>query len=167
MNKTALLYLRAFLALAALLGFIYLYGRAMVETITSNSQPVFSEGYSYVATVLAGLVGGVAAMGLGQSVQSRYTRQPETVWATLGRWLAPLQPESLQNVLAIVYTLVYVVAGVAALIIWVTAKAEAPVHEMIRNLALVFLGLLIATAQSFFGIDQGGYTRAARKAHKR
>lgn len=169
MNRKTMLLLRAGLALAALLGFVYLYGRAMIESVSAGSSPVYSEGYIYVATILAGLVGGVAALGLGQSGVNGIRRQ--AVWRALGRTLAPFQTENVQNTLAIVYTVVYIVAGIAALLVWITAPAEQPVHEMIRNLALIFLGLAIATAQAFFGLQPDAsmpraVTKATRKHHK-
>jgi hypothetical protein len=157
MDSKTSVYLRAFLALAALLGFLYLYGRAMVEELALATTPVFSEGYTYVATILAGLIGGVAAMGLGQSAANRmFTRK--TFWNGLGRTLAPFQQDNIQNWLAVAYTVVYIIAGIAALLIWISASEAAPAHEMIRNLALIFLGLAIATAQAFFGIQPTPYT---------
>jgi len=156
MDSKVSVYLRAFLALAALLGFIYLYGRAMVEQLTLDATPVFSEGYTYVATILAGLVGGVAAMGLGQSASNRMFSR-STLWNGLGRTLAPFQQDNIQNWLAIAYTVIYIIAGIAALLIWISAGDAAPAHEMIRNLALIFLGLAIATAQAFFGIQNSPY----------
>ncbi len=156
MDSKVSVYLRAFLALAALLGFIYLYGQAMVEELALDTTPVFSEGYTYVATILAGLVGGVAAMGLGQSAATRMLTR-KTFWNGLGRALAPFQQENIQNWLAVAYTVIYIIAGIAALLIWISASEAAPAHEMIRNLALIFLGLAIATAQAFFGIQNTPY----------
>lgn len=166
MNKQSIVYFRAFIALAALLGFVYLYGRAMIETLLQGSTPVYNEGYTYVATILAGLVGGVAALGLGQSTARGATRR--TLFPSFGRTLIPFQPENVQNILAIVYTVIYIIAGLAALIIWISAGDTA--HEMIRNLALIFFGLAIATAQAFFGIQPDPITaravKPARKHHK-
>ncbi len=165
MNTKTLVLLRAFLALAALLGFVYLYGRAIIEAITTSTTPSYSEGYTYVATILAGLVGGVAAMGLGQSGVRGYTRQG--IWRNLGRTIAPFQTENVQNTLALVYTLVYIVMGIAAILVWVTSGPEDPAHEMIRNLALIFLGLVIATAQTFFGIQpDASMPRPVKASHK-
>jgi hypothetical protein len=149
MSRTVLLYLRALLAVLALLGFIFLFGRAIIEAFSAASTPNYSDAYVYTATVLAGLVGGVAATGLSQQLPDR----EQGFWNGLGKMLAPLQPENLQKNLAVVYTVIYILTGVAALIAWVAAKPEAPVNEMLKNLALIFLGLAIATAQSFFGIE--------------
>ena len=167
MNSKNVIYFRAFIALAALLGFVYLYGRAMIETIIQGSTPAYNEAYTYVATILAGLVGGVAALGLGQSSARGVTRR--MLLPSFGRTLAPFQPENVQNILGIVYTVIYIVFGLAALIIWISA-GDSAVHEMIRNLALIFFGLAVATAQAFFGLQPDPNAvravKPARKHHK-
>lgn len=157
MNKTVVLYLRALLALAALIGFMYLYGRAIIES-GAAAAPVYTDAYIYVATALAGLVGGVAATGLGQSLDNRL--RGRTFFMYLGKVLAPFQAENLQNTLAIVYTVVYIIYGIAAIIAWVAAPADSAVVEMVRNLALIFIGLALATAQNFFGIESNRYPAA-------
>lgn len=150
MSKTALVYMRAGLALVALLGFIYLYGRAMIDTVRS-AQPAYSDAYIYLATTLAGLVGGVGATGLGQNAYAMRANRARSVWSGLGQWLAPFSTETLQETLAMAYTVVYTIFGIAALVVWAAAKPDQPVLPMIRDLGLIFLGLVVATAQSFLG----------------
>jgi hypothetical protein len=150
-NRTGLIYARAALSLAALLGFIYIYGRAMIEMISTPTQPVFSDAFIYVGTALAGLVGGVAATGLGQGAMGARQNRAKSVLAGLGTWLAPNQAENFQQTLALIYTIVYIVFGVAALLLWISAKPEEPVLPMIRDLGLIFLGLALATVQAFVG----------------
>lgn len=150
MNKTALYYLRAFLALAALLGFMYLYGRAIIEAFTLRANPpVYNNAYVYVATSLAGLVGGVAATSLGQALPGRGLMRR---FSFLGKVVAPFQAENLQNTLGIGYTLVYTIFGIAAIAAWVTSPEPSKLVEMVTNLGLIFIGLVLATAQNFFGI---------------
>jgi hypothetical protein len=168
MNKNTFVYLRAFLAFSALIGFIFLYGRALIDAFGAATTPAYSEAYIYVATILAGLVGGVAATGLGQSAPGTPSYSARhTIFATLGNILAPFQPDNLQKTLAVLFTVVYIAAGLTALLAWVSARPEVPVHEMIKNLGLIFLGLGLATAQAFFGIEPKLFNPrlAAKKRH--
>lgn len=168
MNKSTFVYLRAFLAFAALIGFIFLYGRAFIDAFGASTTPIYSEPYVYVSTILAGLVGGVAATGLGQGAPGTPSfASQHTIFARLGNILAPFQPDNLQKTLAVIFTVVYIAAGLIALLAWVSARPEAPVHEMIKNLGLIFLGLGLATAQAFFGIENKSYNQrlAAKKRH--
>ncbi len=155
-NRGSLYYIRALLALAALLAFMYLYGQAIIDVIRDPSAtPYYSDAYIYVATALAGLVGGVAATSLGQTLPAQYTLRRR--FNLLGRVLAPFQPEDIQNALALAYTIIYILYGFVALGVWITAKETS--HQaviLIRDLGLVFIGLLLATAQAFFVAPDSG-----------
>ncbi len=159
-EKPVFFYIRALLSLAGLLGFMYLYGRAMVEVVrAAGTAPVYSDAFLYVATALAGLVGGVAAASLGQGYGARFSLRRRLT--TLGRWLAPFQTEDLQNGLAVAYTVIYILYGFAAIIVWVSASEITTGVELVRDLALIFIGLLLATAQSFLG----SYTNPSTPTH--
>src|SRR5262249_42027340 len=60
------------------LGFIILYGRAIVKQWQSPTAPVkFGQPYIYISTILAGLVGGVAAMLYNENLPASKTPPTE------------------------------------------------------------------------------------------
>jgi hypothetical protein len=165
--------LAAGLTIIVILAFALLYGYAMARAWFSTQPPgEFSKPYVHVATILAGLVGGVAAMMFNESlpkdvsdqkapppVKSSGALQPRAKAATgpsaglkaLTTLVAPKQ-ESLFSIVAAVYVIAYFIVGFAAIGTWVVAKSS---PELVNNLALISLGLFVAIVRSFFHIPNG------------
>src|SRR5258706_3883690 len=57
----------AFIAMLALAGFVATVLIALYRTIHEHQTPVFTSTYVFFANALAGLVGGIVAVGFGQS----------------------------------------------------------------------------------------------------
>ena len=106
---------------------------------TSNPNPTtgdpndINDPYSYVVTILTGLVGGVVAVLFGQPA-SRNSALSATDWKA---WLL------------VAYGAVYILAGIAPVIEWMLSQACCP-SILVKTLALTFLGLLVPVVTSFF-----------------
>jgi hypothetical protein len=83
--------------------------------------------YTYVATILTGLVGGVVAVLFGQKINLAATG-----WKEL---------------LSGLYAIAYMVMGVASVVTWMIRSCES---VLVKTLALSFLGLLVPVVTSFF-----------------
>jgi hypothetical protein len=156
----------AAVALVVLAGFLYVYWRAMVWAFQSVEKPAkFDGAYIYVATALAGLVGAIVAMifneklpepahiedrsGPKQPRASRAAPGPRAALFALRRSVVPSQLQIL-SFMSAAYVLGYLLTGIAAIAVWVMLGDRAP--DLIKNLALISIGLLIAIARSFFTV---------------
>jgi len=156
------------LVFAALLGFAVMLGRAIYLTFTLAQAPTFSDTYSYVANVLGGLVGGIVAIGFGQSpppmpadgpniiarnaagVGSLITadtspagRQPQPAPSAVR---APSNMRS-QEIIGLIYAIVYILLGIAAIVAWVSDEYP---PDLVSNLATVSIGLFVPIVAAFF-----------------
>jgi hypothetical protein len=142
------LLLTVLIVLGLLGGFLILFGIGLVETWTAKSKPPnFSDGYLYVATAVAGFVSGVVAVGLGQKPPAAGGGRV----ARLGRIASGSSSSAFQTWIGGLYGLAYVVYGFAALITWPTNSDVTP--DLIKNLAVIALGLFIAVGTSFLRPD--------------
>jgi cytochrome c biogenesis protein CcdA len=171
-TETVRKYLVLFIVLAALAGFAVMVSRAMYLTLAETTIPEFSDTYTYVASILAGLVGGIVAVGFGQSPLEHGPGGPNVLArnaAGLAAFLSGEQPHSLlagsptvQNetrrdpgnrsglseAAGLAYAVVYVVLGIIAVVVWVAKEDLTP--NLVKNLASVSLGLLIPIVVTFF-----------------
>ncbi len=166
MNAKVQFYLRLFFVVIALAGFSWLFISAFIQTYQAAEEPpIFSEPFTIAATTLAGLVGGVAAIGLGASPSEKLQAQHKSKIAqrflAFGMRLAPNRPEDLQFVMAAVYAALYTLVGLAAWVVWVSRPLTTP--ALVKDLAGIVLGLGVAVVQSFFGIQSSKVT--AKKRH--
>ena len=157
MNATFRLALTLIVALFFVLAFAYLFGNAMLLTLGAQAKlPDFGEPYIYVATILAGLVGGVVAVSFGQKPPpGRRTRAARVTAGLerLGELVLPAEPMKWQEIMAGVYAVIYLVWGAAALVVWFT-KGNIITPELVRNFALIWLGLFVAVVRGFLGESQ-------------
>ncbi len=140
------------ITLAVLAGFAALFCWGIYATWTATAKPVFPETYLYVATALAGLVGGIVAAGFGQklpesSAVTRPSRMARNITA-LGNFVLAGQAFNAQQIVASIYAGVYVLLGLVAIITWVV-KADVT-SDLVKSLASVAFGLFLAIAQTFF-----------------
>ncbi|MCI0711879.1 MAG: hypothetical protein L0154_17110 [Chloroflexi bacterium] len=153
----AMLAFSIILALTAIAGFGYLFGKGIIDTLNDDVQnmpPEFSETYVYIATGLAGLVGGLVAAGFNQSLPPELTL---TITSPLrkritavGSFIQPSQtPIQWREWLAVIYVAVYIIFGVAAIVLWaIEGEKDTPV--LVKNLASVSFGLFLAIVRSLF-----------------
>jgi hypothetical protein len=150
------------ISLSALAGFVALFGSAIWETWRADQKPQHSENYLYLATALAGLVGGIVATGFGQRPPELPPASPGSVdnvsragviffdnivdlgyFVTAGMQLA--RPE----ILGSIYAGLYILLGLASIVTWV--KKQSVASDLVRNLASVTIGLFLPIVSSFFG----------------
>ena len=135
--------LAAFAAVAFLVGFaavVYLAARHSF----ADAPPSWAtaDPFVYIGTLLAGLVGGVTAVTFGQDL-------PDPAKVTLLPRAAHILGKTV-DVRAIVvsgYAIAYFLGGVVAVVVWVWTQGDA--LDLIKNLASVSLGLLVAIARSW------------------
>jgi len=150
MNPNVKLILTVFLAAIAIIAFSGIYGYEIFKAFPSHgtSQPIapapnpadkaatrgqpedIKDPYSYVATGLAGLVGGVVALIFGQPAPK-----------------SEADLSTLKSILMTVYTLVYFILGFFAIITWVFAYFSPSI--LLKTLALTFFGFMIPIVSSF------------------
>jgi hypothetical protein len=171
------------IALVAMLAFLFLYGNAIRDTWAAEKDPQgklpvpeFRPQYEYVATVLAGLIGGVAAMafnleypkvpekpGAIQKADAKGEAEPpakveaaaeqkvelklaDIRVARFEAALGLINVKGWQNFAKVSYVLIYFVVGLVAIITWV-GRDNTP--NLVKNLALIAFGMFIAIARSF------------------
>jgi uncharacterized membrane protein YagU involved in acid resistance len=161
--------LSAAAALIALLGFIVMFGMAILDTWGAQTKPLYSDTFLYFATALAGLVGSTVAIGFNVELPTgaptaapaaAATAAPTSLAAanvsSLGNYLAS-DPRELVNflgrnvrtIMAILYVVIYLVFGVAACIV-VARKGPDITPDVLKNLASIFIGLLVLIVPAFF-----------------
>jgi hypothetical protein len=99
---------------------------AKPDSVTGQAEDI-KDPYTYVATILVGLVGGVVAVFFGQKIS--------------------LQAFGWNEALSGFYALAYTVMGVFSVITWMFNARES---VLVKTLALSFLGLLVPVVTSFF-----------------
>jgi len=187
------------IAIAAIGGFAFLYGKAIYDLWRhkreAGSPPT---SYVYVATILAGLIGGVAAMMFNEelpritatdkggtassasgavspgispaaptdanairiaSERSRTIHPVATRRAfglraggtALVRSISVFSQENVLAAMSAVYMLVYLVVGLAAIVTWVKF-GDSNTSDLVKNMALVSIGLFAAILRTLFNI---------------
>jgi hypothetical protein len=131
---------------------------------TDCTKLAVSDQFVYVATGLAGLVGGVVAMMFNEklpvtakSAGSIQANNGQVVSesgtdATLQAAAAVLTPNSADalQTISVVYVAGYFLVGLAAIVAWILI--EPGVIDLIKNLALIAMGLFLAIARSFLSV---------------
>lgn len=162
MSPKVLRFLVALVAISVIAGFGFMYGIAIFAVWQDPGKKLdFPPNYVYVATALAGLVGGVVAMIFNEKLPDDPAGppgEPATPSAT-GRaaattaLMAAVNPRDPGNQLfaavSSVYVICYFFTGVAAIVTWVMVSETA---ELVENLALISFGLFIAIARSSFQV---------------
>jgi hypothetical protein len=127
----------AVLALAA-----WLYGADLLAALrnpqTFSAQKATREvtdPRTYVATAVAALVGGVAAVYLG--VQAK--EEAEAI-ASAWTWADGIR---------LAYVVIYALFGAAAIVAWVRNRDGTPLS--VKNLAVTFIGLMMPAVGGFLG----------------
>lgn len=137
-------------AILAIVAFAFLYGWAMVATWTATATPKFNDAFSYFASLLAGLIGGIVAAGFNQRLPTQMPAGqslPPRVTA-VGALVIPRHTHNSQQVLGSIYAVVYFLFGVAAAVTWIVRYGVTP--DLVRGLAGIATGLLIAVVRAFF-----------------
>lgn len=129
----------------AIAGFAFMVLRAIWQTIEMDTTPPISDQYTYVATGLAGLVGGVVAVGLGQANPSRGGDGNNAAASTGMSRVLP--SNSVRSWAMVGYTAVFVILGAACVALWVQDSHPA---DLVKAEASVALGLFIPTAGAYF-----------------
>jgi hypothetical protein len=149
-------------SIIAILVFVFMYGAALVETWAAVDQaPVFGGAFQYIATALCGLVGGITAKGLGQpytpitgaTIQEEKTRSVFFKrMIALSSMVSPFDSQKTRTWIASLYILVFVLFGLGAAITWAFRETVTP--EMVKNLAMISIGLIIPSLQSFLTAEK-------------
>jgi hypothetical protein len=100
---------------------------AATSTSVQGQADDIKDPYTYVATILIGLVGGVVAVMFGQKIN--------------------LSATGWKEILSGLYAVAYVLMGVASVITWMFRTCES---VLVKTLALSFLGLLVPVVTGFF-----------------
>jgi len=158
MDPRIRLALTVLISLLVIGGFAAVFAKGILDTWQAKGTvPPFSETYLYVATALAGLVGGLVAAGFGQKLPETppgrdlaREAQPSRVarrLANLGAIVLPGQTQDWQRLMASLYAVVYILWGVLAIITWVAKSPVCP--DLVKNLASISFGLFLAIARGF------------------
>ena len=156
------------IAVALLLGFVALYTvaiwRCWIEAASSTVK--FGPEIVYAATVLAALVGSIVAMSFNEQLPvtpdaAKSAERKSLVVASdtgfkagktaAGEALDPTTQDMLHNINA-AYAIAYFITGVAAIITWLTFGENTP--DLIRNFALIVLGLVVAIVKAFVPVPR-------------
>lgn len=128
---------------------IFIGSVAIAIYLTFTNKTLSSQNFTYVATVVAGLVLSVAAGILGQPAKLQVSSTPPTSFALPG--VQPVAP-STQDVQVRVatdqisefrtlYAWVYIIAGLLCLLVFVIPTNST--HEIVKGVALTMLGFLV------------------------
>ena len=142
------------LSVLGLLAFAFIY---VVVAIKGAAFIARYPNLEYVGTALAGLVGGFVAAAFGQKYPAAQPRAatPEAAPSrfrvaahSLGSYARAAEPQavtgaplSVTDWVGTAYIIVYFVVGILAAIVWVLSSAP---PEMVKNLAMIVLGLAVA-----------------------
>ncbi len=164
----------AIIAIAAILGFAFLYAKAMYA---AWRQPTVKQShgtaYVYVATILAGLVGGVAAMVFNEKLpkepnngsaaqaspkaasgQTSSKFGPDEGGTALVRSVSIFSYNNILPAMSAVYVLAYLLIGIAAIVTWVRV-GDTNTSDLVKNIALISIGLFVAILRTFFNLGNG------------
>jgi hypothetical protein len=165
MNTPPTRFLAAIVAVIVIGGFAFLYGYGIYLCLTAQDgkPPEFNPPYVYVATALAGLVGGIAAMVFNEKLPDAPKPNPPAPQPAaspsasgLAAGMAAFKDtfsfsaSNFLSTMSTVYVLVYFAAALLAIVTWIKMSDHTP--DLIKNLALIGIGLFVAIARSFFTI---------------
>jgi hypothetical protein len=135
MSNRATAVLTLFLVAVAIFAFAAIFVGAMYDTWIMAHCPPRNETatpFTYVGTTLAALVGGIVAVAFGQP--------PPKVFH-----LTTVDP---RNVMITIYSIIYVVVGLAAVATWMYWPDCTAL--IIKNLATTFVGLAVPIVANYF-----------------
>lgn len=149
------------IVILALVGFIAISYYAMYKTITTDSDVIINERFIYVANALTGLVGGVVSLGFGISPPDSGTNGNLLTRSMVGlgglvtdgnlsKSTANINNVSnlkVRTIFGSIYALVYVVICSAAVVIWIIDENP---HDILKNLATIFIGMIIPIVAGYF-----------------
>jgi len=135
------------LAAICLVGFAGIYGYELYKgaklfkkpggldrtQATAGDPNDIKDPYSYVVTILTGLVGAVVAIFFGEPA-SRSAILPMSDW---------------KSGLLVAYGVIYLVVGIAGVVEWIFPQRFCP-SILVKTLALTFLGLVAPVVTTFF-----------------
>jgi hypothetical protein len=134
---------------------LFVWAHYVVITTTlgqpAGTTATFPDPLVYIASGAAGLVGAVFAIALGQKPPAAGAAgQKSMTSAVLSRAATKAVPAPwntrVRTALTVAYVVAYLLVGLATMVVWVRRDETTP--ELVRNLALVFLGIVFAAAQS-------------------
>lgn len=150
------------LVVAVLLGFAAISFYAFWLTMTTQGKVELGDQLLYIANVLTGLVGGIVAFGFGMSPKPTGSLG-DTVLKRSAKGLGELMVKTAaqgpvgaagggggskaRQVLGFVYALIYILVGLAAIVIWMIDDQAA---DLVKNLSTVFLGMAVPIVAAFF-----------------
>lgn len=150
--------LEVVVASAVIAGFAMMFGVSIYRRLKDQDTNE-NENYIYVATALAGLVGGIVATAFGQQLPAaaNTASNPVPVQQPVasGNSLNPIdlwQDWTGQQRLFAIYGFVYVILGILAIFTWAVRGKGTGSKEsrLVTNLASVSIGLFVAVAQALF-----------------
>ena len=145
----------ALLSIVALFSFVALYTWAIL--LSWRARPAPNPNAVYLATALAGLVGGFVASAFGQKLPDT-SRPPTSFFMSSAAYLGGIVTAKTGNAdpaasegtitsrIGMAYILAYFAVGLAAIATWAFAPAAS---DLVKNLALIALGLLIAIVGTY------------------
>lgn len=142
-------YIRLLIVFGALLAFIWLFVVVFQRVWSGNTEPL-AEPFTIAITTVAGIVGGVTAIGLGVKPPPSQAGIQGRIYA-FGERVLPGQSKSVQEFAIAIYTLAYILVAVMCWITWIRYPDSA--LDLIKDMAGVFLGMAVAVLQSFFEVD--------------
>ena len=133
-----------------LLAFAFIFGLVLYDTWNAAATPNYLDLQVFIATGLAGYVGGIVAAAFGVkppanagNPQSRFAQNMRALGNTVGAG-----SQNVKTTMATAYVAVYVLIGVASLVVvWFNA---AVVCDILKNFLTVSVGLFFAVGQSYF-----------------
>lgn len=151
--------LTTLIASSVILGFIWLYWPLILNRGEASGSEL--TGFNlYVATTLAGVVGGVTAMFFQQNYQ-QIAQQADaaapgtppagnnTLLAAVAT-VAPGSDSGYVNILKACYVIAYLGTGIGALVYILKHQDQAKDLKVLSNLGMTSLGLIVAVAKSVF-----------------
>jgi len=148
-----------FLVIILIVIFIGLSLYAFYKTLTITGEVTLISSLTYIGSTIAGLVGGIVASAFGVELPddqgaglTRYGRKTKSLGnlvtsGEISSAEAIKDPKNLKEKLGALYSWVYIVIGILAIIIWLIDDVPA---EMVKNLASVSLGLILVIVKNFF-----------------
>ena len=147
MKPQIIRWLTFLLSVVALIGFFVVYWKVLTTDWTQTTQP--NPNLEFLASSLAGLVGGIVAAAFGQKLpdppgsRSLLRRKLNA----FGRFVSPFDQEPPRELLAIAYALIYISMSILAIVTWVADIPHTP--KLTNHLAIVSLGLFIAIVTAY------------------
>lgn len=155
--KTILALISAILSVLALLGFGVLYAVAMWRSW--HSKPGLEQNFVFLATSLAGLVGGFVASMFGQALPDAPNGPIafiKSCAAHVGRLVTTQRKELASKtsgtvLIGLAYVIAYFTVGIAAIVTWLFIPN---LSDLVKNLALIVMGLVVAIAGTYMNAIQ-------------